>query len=186
LLDPAAGLDRKALEEAGMTVILHALPYDVSAGGFYFENIEDYRSLAAKAVNADSYPVEEFEIQFIDGDPIDAELAKAFKLNQSNISVYLEAVAEWSEDKKIRFIISAGEFGLSFDPSSGSVNDIDLDIYEIGSLRELAEQFVEEGGFGEIPKPLESYIDFDAIARDLAVDYAEKMIGEKKFVFRIS
>ena len=169
-----------------MTVTLHALPYDTAAAGFYFENIEDYRSLTRKAVNAFGYPVEEFEVEFIDGDPIDAALAQAFSLNQSNIGHFLEAVAEWRTDQKVRFIIAAGEFGLSFDPSSGSVDDIDVDIYEIGSLRELAEQFVTEGLFGEIPKNLESYIDFDAIARDLAADYAEKAIGEKNFLFRIS
>lgn len=44
----------------------------------------------------------------------------------------------------------------------------------------------DEGLFGEIPKILESYIDFDAIVVDLAADYAEKVIGEKNFVFRIA
>ena len=185
LLDPAIGLDRKAFVEAGMTVILHALPYDVSAGGFYFENIEDYQVLAAKAVNSCGHPVEEFEIQFIDGNPIDAELARAFRLNQANISDFLKATAEWSESKKIRFVIAAGECGGTPDMSSGSIDDLDVEIYEIGSLRELAQQFVEEGLFGEIPSHLESYLDFDAIACDLAIDYAEKTIGGKNIVFRI-
>lgn len=169
-----------------MTVTLHALPYDFSAAGFYFESIEDYRMLSAKAVNAFGHPVKEFEIQFIDGNPIDVELARAFGLNQSCIGHFLEAVVEWSEDQTIRFIIAAGECGHTFDPTSDNVEDIDLDIYEIGSLRELAEQFVTEGLLGEIPKYLESYIDFDAIARDLAADYSEKTVGGKNFVFRIS
>jgi hypothetical protein len=185
LLDPGAGPDLQSHQETGMTITLHALPYDICASGFYFHNIEDYQSLAAKAVNACGHPVEEFEIQFIDGNSIDVELARAFELNQSNVSVYLKAVAEWSDNQKIRFIIAAGECGHSFDPSSGSVDDIDIDMYEIGSLRELAEQFIDEGLFGEIPKHLETYIDLDAIARDLAADYAEKSIGGKNFVFRI-
>lgn len=169
-----------------MTVALHALPYDLSAAGFFFENIEDYRSLAAKSVNAYGEHVEEFEIQFIDGEEIDTALARAFGLNQSNIGHFMEATARWREDQKIRFIIATGECGHPFDPTSDDIDEIDLDIYEIGSMRELAEQFVEEGLFGEIPKCLESYIDFDAIARDLAADYAEKTIGGKNFVFRIS
>ncbi|WP_412050251.1 antirestriction protein ArdA [Hoeflea sp. Naph1] len=169
-----------------MTVTLHALPYDICASGFYFHSIEDYQVLAAKAVNSDGHPVKEFELQFINGNPIDAELAKAFQLNQSNIGHFLKAVAEWSDNQKTRFIIAAGEGGHSFDPTSGNVDDIDIDIYEIGSLRELAERFIDEGLFGEIPKRLESYIDFDALARDLAFDYAEKTIGGKNFVFRIS
>lgn len=169
-----------------MTVTLHALPYDICASGFYFHSIEDYQVLATKAVNVDGYPVEEFEIQFIDGNPIDAELAKAFQLNQSNIGHFLKAAVEWSEDQKIRYVIAAGECGGTPGMSSGNIDDLDIEIHEIGSLRELAEQFVDEGLFGEIPKHLEYYIDFDAIARDLAPDFAEKVIGEKNFVFRIS
>lgn len=123
-----------------MTVALHALPYDITAAGFYFHNIEDYQVLTAKAVNSYGHPVEEFELQFINGNPIDAELAKAFELNQSNIGHFLKAAAEWSEDQKIRFIIVAGEGGHSFDPTSGNIDDLDIEIYEIGSLRELVEQ----------------------------------------------
>lgn len=168
-----------------MTVTLHALPYDICASGFYFYTIEDYRSLVAKAVNVYGHPVEEFEIEFIDGNPIDAALAQAISLNQSNIGHFLEAVVEWSEDQKIRFIIAAGECGHSFDPASDSIDELDVEIYEIDSMRELAERLVDEGLFGEIPKHLERYLDFDAIACDLAIDYAEKTIGGKNFVFRI-
>ncbi len=169
-----------------MTVALHALPYDTAAAGFYFEKVEDYRVLAAKAVNAYGDRVEEFEIQFIDGDLLDAELAKAFGLNQSNIGHFFEAVDEWREDQKVKFIIAVGECGHSFDRASGDVDDLDVDFYEIGCMRELAEQFVDGGLFGEIPERLESYIDCDAIARDLAVDYSETTIYGKKIIFRIS
>ncbi|WP_299297215.1 hypothetical protein [uncultured Tateyamaria sp.] len=37
-------------------------------------------------------------------------------------------------------------------------------------MRELTEDFVEQGLFGDIPEPLHFYIDYDAIARDLSVD----------------
>ncbi len=98
-----------------MTVSLHALPIDISAPGFYFQNLEDFCYLAAKAVNACGDHVEEFEIQFIDGDPIDSELAKAFGLNQSNIRFFFEAADDWREDQKIKFIIAVGECGNDFD-----------------------------------------------------------------------
>lgn len=167
-----------------MTVTLHALPYDICASGFYFHSIEDYQVLAAKAVNVYGHPVEEFEIEFIDGNPIDAALAQAFSLNQSNFGYFLEAVVEWSEDQKIRFIIAAGECGHSFDPASDSIDEVDVEIYVIDRMRELAERLVDEGLFGGIPKHLERYLDFDAIACDLAIDFAEKTIGGKNFVFR--
>lgn len=167
-----------------MTVSLHALPYDQTAPGFYFQNFEDYQVLAAKAVNAYGDHVEEFEIQFIDGEPIDVALARAFDLNQSNVGQFLEAAAEWDGSRKIRFIIAVGEYGQESDPAS--VDDFDIDIYEIGIMRELAERFIDEGLFGEIPSHLEGYIDYDAVARDLSVDFSQAEIAGINYVFRVA
>ena len=37
----------------------------------------------------------------------------------------------------------------------------------------LAMRFVDDGLYGEIPKSLEFYIDYEKIARDLRMDYSE-------------
>jgi hypothetical protein len=37
----------------------------------------------------------------------------------------------------------------------------------MNSLRELAQQFVDEGLFGPIPESIKNHIDYDSIARDL-------------------
>ena len=55
---------------------LHAQPYDISANGFFFETTEEYNEKASKLVNSYGQPVEEFELQFIDGESIDADLFK--------------------------------------------------------------------------------------------------------------
>lgn len=47
---------------------LHAQPYDITANGFYFESLEDYADKAKSNRNDYGDPVEEYEIQFIDGD----------------------------------------------------------------------------------------------------------------------
>jgi len=65
---------------------LHARAYDISATGFYFETAQHYNEKAAALKNDYGDPVEEFEIQFIDGENIDCELAKAWGLNQINLS----------------------------------------------------------------------------------------------------
>ena len=45
-------------------------------------------------------------------------------------------------------------------------------------LEDLAREFVEEGGFGEIPDSIAPYIDYEAIARDLGFDsYYEALNG---------
>ena len=51
-------------------------------------------------------------------------------------------------------------------------------------MKELAERFVDEGLFGEIPDHLAHYIDYDAIAHDLAMDYAETEIAGVRLIYR--
>jgi hypothetical protein len=42
-------------------------------------------------------------------------------------------------------------------------------------------QFADEGLFGDIPKRLQFYIDHDAIARNLAVEFSETTIAGEGF-----
>lgn len=130
------------------------------------------------------WPVEEFEIQFIDGEAIDTALAKAWGLNQADIESFLEAVEEWDDERKCRYIIAVGDCGYGHLEVMDDPDSIVPDLYTAGSLRELAEQFVEEGVFGDIPERLQFYIDYDAIARDLAIDYAEITIAGEQLVYR--
>jgi hypothetical protein len=127
--------------------------------------------------------VEEFEIQFIDGEAIDCELAKAIGINQANLAQFFDCVEKWDEDEKRIVIIALGDCGYPFDPDMTPA-DYDIDIYQLESLNQLAEQFVEEGLFGDIPKALENYIDMDAIARDLGFDYTEAEIAGQRLIYR--
>ncbi len=162
---------------------LYAQPYDISASGFYFEDADSYARQAAALRNDYGQPVEEFEIQFIDGERIDAALAEAWSLNQANLARFFEIVDEWSEDQKRRFIIAVGECGYSFDSASVGPDDFDVDLYEVDSLRDLAEQFVDDGLYGEIPAHLAHYIDYEAIARDLALDYSATEIAGERLIY---
>lgn len=69
-----------------MMTQLFAQPYDISATGFYFETAEEYKKNATALRNEYGDPVEEFEIQFIEGEFIDCDLAKAIGLNQVNFT----------------------------------------------------------------------------------------------------
>ena len=83
------------------------------------------------------------------------------------------------------FIIAVGEAGYSFDSCQLlSPSDFDVDIYRVDSMKELAEQIVEEGLFGEIPAHLTNYIDMEAIARDLAMDYNETEVAGERLIYR--
>ena len=161
----------------------YAQPYDISATGFYFQSFDEYRQRAAKLRNALGRKPEEFEIQFIDGDQIDCALARAWEVNQVNLEAFFERALEWEDEAKLAFIIAAGECGCSFNPDTVDPSDFDVSIYYCGSMKELAEQFVDEGLFGESPDWPYCYINFEAIARDLAVEYAEREIAGQRLIF---
>ena len=163
---------------------LHAQPYDISATGFFFDSREEYERKAARNRNDFGGIVEEYEIQFIDGEDIDAQLFKALGVHQGNFHKFLAACDDWSEDQKRKAIIAVGENGYRFDFGTDDPDDFEVDIYEMDSLKELAEHFVDEGLFGEIPQHLENYLDYDAIARDLGFDYSEITIAGTKLIYR--
>jgi len=162
---------------------LFAQPYDASACGFYFDSANDFANKSAKLKNRHGQPVEEFEIQTIDGEEIDCAMANAWDIYQNSITAFFAAVDEWDEQQKLKFIIAVGECGYIFDPDSDHPDQFEVDIYEMGSLTDLAEHFVDEGFYGDIPESLQFYIDYQAIARDLAVEYSELTIAGKRFVY---
>ena len=158
--------------------------YDITANGFYFEDSEDYKRGIDTIRNSCGQFVEEFEIQFIDGDLIDAEFAKVFDLNQANILKFMELAHTWEEPEKLRYIIYVGEGGGEFDAETDDPAFIDVDIYGVETLRELAEQFVEDGFFGDSIMPMIRYFDYDAFARTLAMEYVEADIAGGRLVYR--
>lgn len=162
-------------------ITFFAQPYDISATGFYFDSFDDYQAKARTARSDHGQPVEEFEIQFIDGDDIDCAFAEAFGINQANIARFIELADGWDDDTKTRFIIAVGECGYDRDCDP---DRIDIDLYEIDGLTELARQFVDDGLFGDIPDRIACYLDYDQIARDLACDYGETTIAGRHIVYR--
>ena len=158
----------------------------VDGYGFFFRTVEEYKNEVVKLRNAYGDPVEEFEIQFIDGDRIDSALFRALCIHHGDIEAYLEKACQWDEWQKINVIIATGEVGYEFDLSKDDPDMFDIQIYEVDTLRDLAEIFIDEGYYGDIPDILQFYIDYDAIARDLAVDYIETNIAGKRLVYCIN
>ena len=93
---------------------LFAQPYDISATGFFFETAEEYNQKAKSLRNSYGLPVEEFEIQFIDGKGIDAELFESLGVHQGDLAAFFEAVDSWNEEEKVKAIIALSEVGYDF------------------------------------------------------------------------
>ena len=81
----------------------------------------------------------------------------------------------------MRVIVAVGHCDSAFDPDRNPSN-YKVDVFEAETLRELAEQYVDDGIYGEIPESLENYIDYDAIARDLAVSYFEVTVAGRRHI----
>lgn len=129
---------------------LFAQLYDLSATGFFFDSSDSYYVKANTLRNDYGQRVEEFEIQFIDGDELDCALAAAIGLNQANFPRYFEYCEVWEDWQKTHIILAVGECGYPFDPDQDP-NDYDIDIYHVDSLR--------------------------AFARDLSIEYTEITIA---------
>lgn len=162
---------------------LFAQPYNIDATGFYFDSVESYQRQAGALRDRFNQPVEEFEIQFIDGEEIDAALFDALSVTQANLERYFEAVDTWEDYEKLRVVIAVGECCCDFGPDS-KPDDFDVDIYEMDSLEELARHYVEEGLFGDIPENIRNYLDMEAIAYDLSMDHGETDIAGRHYIYR--
>ncbi len=167
-----------------MTITLYAQPYDISANGFYFSTADDFRNASKKLRNGYRDIVEEFEIQFIDGEDIDCALFDALGIHQGIVRAFLETAIQWAEWVKVNVIIATGEVGYSFDIENDCPEHFDIMIYHVDSLKELAEEFINDGLFGDIPESLTNYIDIEAIARDLSHDYTETVIAGTRIIYR--
>jgi len=164
-----------------MTLILYAQPYDTTATGFYFRSLEEYEASARMLTNSNGDPVEEFEIQFIDGEEIDCALAEAIGMSQANFRDFLEIAETWADGTKELTVVAVGYCGYEFDPDR-CPSEYKVDIFAAETMRELAEQFVEEGVYGDIPEQLQGYIDYEAIARDLAMSCFEVTVAGRRMV----
>lgn len=69
--------------------VFYAQPYDISACGFYFSDMEEYDTKYSECRNSFGGQVEEFEIQFIDGESIDAQLFEALGIHQGRFHILL-------------------------------------------------------------------------------------------------
>jgi len=90
----------------------------------------------------------------------------------NNLAAELQGM---DEDDVIKALFLVNEQGYAFKDAISKVRDVDY--YPGMTLKDLAEEFVNEGLFGEIPEKIQGYVDYDAIARDLGFDYSETKEG---------
>lgn len=143
---------------------LHATPYNIDAVGFYFESVEEYQTKSESHFDRFGNLVEEFEIQFIDGD--DAELFEACGINQANINVWFDDIEFLQDFEKASLFYLVGVVGYNLDQALEKMNE--PSIYE-GSLLEAATELFDECYLHTLPDNLRFYIDYEKFANDCSV-----------------
>ena len=167
------------------TLTLYAQPYDYDAQGFYFDSFKDYETKYNKNCNVYGQPVEEYEIQFIDGSAIDCDLFNAVK-GQYNFKAFFMVANTWEDYQKIPLIIAYSE-NITSEPFNEEVtSDMfeDIDIYYDMSFEDLAWEFIENGLFGDIPENLKQWLDIEKMALSLSYDYNEITVGNNSIIYR--
>ena len=159
----------------------HATPYDISATGFYFKNYEEYSQKAKTHTNAYGQPVEEYEIQFIDGE--NHELFRALNVSQANIKQWFDDFEDLAGEELVKATYLASDLGYSMNDDIHNRFD-DVTLFE-GSPKEYVEQYIEDTGMlNELPDHLRYYFDTEAYARDILLsgDIAEVEIMNTNYV----
>lgn len=140
---------------------LHATPYNFDAAGFYFTDAKDYETKAKVHVDRYGYLVEEFEIQFIDGD--DAELFEACSINQSNLNIWFNEIEFLQDFEKVSLYYLVGVIGYNFEQALTKIDE--PSIYR-GELLDAAAELFDECYLHTIPDNIKYYVDYEKFARD--------------------
>jgi hypothetical protein len=165
--------------------LFYAQPYNNSVEGFYFKTHDQYREKSTGLTDSFGQPVEEFEIQFINGGQLACELFEAWRPGQSEVGTFIEACGDLSEEAFLTAIIALRDLGYRPADVLNDPYNLPITLYRTDSLKDLARDFVDEGLFGDIPDRLQCYLDYEAIARDLSIDgYTETIVAGERLVYR--
>lgn len=146
-----------------MTIRIFANPYDITAHGFYFSNMADFESLYSSQL-----PVEEYEIEFIDGSDAELALFSAMKVSQANLEGYFELLDDLGDDDHTQAAVCyILENHLTDDPTDAVREASDLSLFE-GSVEDYAWNYLEDCVFTKsTPSIFRNYFDVPSFARDL-------------------
>lgn len=114
-----------------------AQPYCIEATGFYFSDLADYEEKAEFCKDSWSNPVEEFEIQYIDGD--DGALFNACGINQVNLGTWFNDVEVLDDNEKAALFYLVSMTGYSVADALDKTDDV---ILYTGHLEDAAEELL--------------------------------------------
>ncbi len=152
-----------------------ANPYDESAAGFYFTDMEKFNSQAATNQNSEGDPVNEYGIEFIDGS--NSALFTRLNITQHTLELWFEEFEdlEGQELACVLFLVEHCEIEKIIDKMS-----------EVSVICGTAEDYAQEQIDNlELPEGLSEYIDLEGYGYMLLTDYTEFEIGDEIYFLTI-
>lgn len=149
---------------AGAKSEYFAQPYSLDATGFYFSDLDGYRRKADTNRDRFANPVEEYELQFIDGEY--HKLFNALGVNQANLPEWFELLDELDDDDD-RYLIACHLADDGYAMSDISAKWDDYRVFR-GTAAEYAEQIVDD--CYEVPGNLDRYIDYERLGRNMVLE----------------
>ncbi|MEM6803615.1 MAG: antirestriction protein ArdA [Bacteroidota bacterium] len=152
-----------------MTNSYYAQPYTIEASGFYFKSYDDYLEKSKSLTDRYGEPVEEFEIQFIDGDNMISHLFRHLGITQGTLSTWFEEFESLAYPDLLAACYLTEEEGYN-------VNDLlntclgDIYFFE-GDKEDYAHDYVEQCDLlSSLPEALQAYFDYKSFANDLVLN----------------
>jgi len=143
---------------------LYANPYNSSVAGFYFSSYDEYKTKSSKHVDPCGLPVEEYEIDYIEGEL--PELFNACNIDQSTLQAWFNEIEIMDKSDQTELYFRCDNLGQ--DPQE-AIYDLNSDgSISAGSSLYYAYSYIEDSGIlNTLPENIQRYFDFEAFARDL-------------------
>jgi len=146
---------------------LFANPYNTSVAGFYFSSYEEYEMKSSKLVDDFGFPVEEFEIEFIDGEH--CQLFNACDINQCTLKQWFDDIELLPEVEQVELFYRCEQLNQTTQEVLDKINSDGF--IQQSTLSDYAYDCVNDYGVIDcLPETFKCYFDYDAYARDLELN----------------
>jgi len=164
---------------------LYANPYDISAKGWYFKDADDFDAKYKKHL-----PVEEYEIEFIDGTREEADLFKAMGVNQGNVREFLDVIGQLDNEHDqaaFYYVVEQYPSKHKSDPEgwAEALEKVEDEVRVMeGDSKAYAEEYIDNiGGVGQLDKKtVEMYFDYEAFGSALEQDLNPDEEGDRYYL----
>ena len=143
---------------------LYANPYNSTVAGFYFATYDEYQSKSSVHVDSFGLPVEEYEIEYIEGEL--PQLFNACNIDQCTLKLWFDEIEMMDKHDQIELFFRCDN--LSQEPQE-AIYELNSDgSITTGSALYYAYSYIDDSGIlNTLPENIQKYFDFEAFASDL-------------------